>query len=362
MHPAVTRFLLATVLIGTFASASFAQRPGVANGAVRGEVTDSSGGVLPGVTVEARTPEGRVLESTLTDEVGRFVFPRLPVAAVSLTFRLDGFDEATLSVSVQAGAEASIVQPLSVAQVTEQVVVYGKVPVEPPPLVPLRRPVPVVVPVPYVEMATICVPAKPGAVPELLGSIQSHRYESGRTLYAKGDELLVSVGTVAGLEVGRNLVVRRYYRAGSTAHGDVYGEHTAGLVQIVSADQHVATAVVLHACNELMQGDFLATYTPQPLLPADVLGEPQYGDAIRILYPDASQMMGVARRMMVIDRGADQGIHVGQRVTLFRGEHAARIVIGDAVVVAVRPDSSTIRVERANDAIGLGDWVALQRR
>jgi hypothetical protein len=51
-------------------------------------------------------------------------------------------------------------------------------------------------------------------------------------------------------------------------------------------------------------------------------------------------------------------------VTLFRREHrggAAPEVVGDAVVVAVRTDSATIRVERAIDAIASGDWAAPQR-
>jgi hypothetical protein len=62
---------------------------------------------------------------------------------------------------------------------------------------------------------------------------------------------------------------------------------------------------------------------------------------------------------MVIDRGADHGIHVGQRCTLFRqGRNAKRNVVGDAIVVAVRTDSATIRVDRAIDAITAGDWAA----
>ena len=36
------------------------------------------------------------------------------------------------------------------------------------------------------------------------------------------------------------------------------------------------------------------------------------------------------------------------------------MVVGDAVVVAVRGDSATIRVERASDAIVFGDLVAPQ--
>jgi hypothetical protein len=70
-----------------------------------------------------------------------------------------------------------------------------------------------------------------------------------------------------------------------------------------------------------------------------------------------------ADRLMVIDRGSDHAIHAGQRLTLFHRERrgASPVVIGDAVVVAVRGDSATVRVEHATDVIAFGDWAAPQR-
>ena len=47
-------------------------------GVVRGEATDSSGGVLPGVTVVAAATDGRVLATTVTDGSGRYVLRSLP--------------------------------------------------------------------------------------------------------------------------------------------------------------------------------------------------------------------------------------------------------------------------------------------
>jgi len=67
--------------------------------------------------------------------------------------------------------------------------------------------------------------------------------------------------------------------------------------------------------------------------------------------------------MMVIDQGASAKVVVGQRVTLFRrrARDGQVSVIGDAVVVAVRANSATIRVDQSRDAIFDGDWAALQR-
>ena len=57
---------------------------------------------------------------------------------------------------------------------------------------------------------------------------------------------------------------------------------------------------------------------------------------------------------MVIDCGVEHGIHAGQRLTLFRRrliDPAKPSVVGEAVVVATRGDSATIRVEAITDVI-----------
>ena len=141
-------------------------------------------------------------------------------------------------------------------------------------------------------------------------------------------------------------------------------EHTAGVIQIVAANEHVSRAIVVYACDELRTGDFLAPFTPEPLRSPDPAGIPAFDAAARILYADAGQMLGAPRRLMVIDHGRDRGIHAGERLTLFRrgrGKAATPSIVGDAVVVAVRSDSATIRVEGVSDAIAAGDWAAPQR-
>ena len=68
--------------------------------------------------------------------------------------------------------------------------------------------------------------------------------------------------------------------------------------------------------------------------------------------------------MMVIASGIMQGVQRGQQLTIFRraASHSGPVsVIGDAVIVAVRADSSTIRIERASDAVMVGDLVAIHR-
>ena len=333
---------------------------------VRGVVSDESNGVLPGVTVVATSADGRVLATAVTDGAGRYVIGPMAAGQVILRFQLEGFSPAAVRVAIGADADAVVSQRLVVAPQSETVLVVGRVPVPvpppPPPPRPVPRPRPVTISVPEHDRDSVCGPAKLGALPESFGTIRSRRYKANG-LYAEGDELVVAGGTLSGLEVGRNLVVRRTYRVEWDPHSEI-GEHTAGLVQIVTADEYASVAVVIYACDEIMPGDRLASFTPEPRRAPAAAGTPDYRNAVRILFPDIGQLLGAPRRLMVIDGGAESGVRVGQRITLFRRRLSSGktpVVVGDAVVVAARSDSATIRVEHVTDAIFFGDFAALQR-
>ncbi len=362
-HPLIRLTTALFVLLGLWSAAPSSYGP---DRNVRGVVSDESDGVLPGVTVVAMSADGRVLATAVTDGAGRYVIGPLAPARVILTFQLEGFSPAAVRVAIGADADAAVSQRLAVAPRSETVVVYGKVPVPlpppPPPPRPAPRPKPVTISVPEHDRDSICGPAKLSEAPESFGIIRSRRY-AANGLYAEGDELVVDGGTLSGVEVGRNFVVRRTYRVEWDPRGET-GEHTAGLVQIVAADEHASLAVVIYACDAILPGDRLASFNPEPLRAPAPLGTPDYGHAARILFPDIGQLLGAPRRLMVIDRGAASGVRVGQRVTLFRRRlsgGSAPSVVGDAVVVAVRIDSATIRVEHATDAIFFGDEAAPQR-
>jgi hypothetical protein len=353
---------LAAVLSALLTTASLAAAQ-TSTGVVRGEVVDDVGGVLPGVTVVATDASGLELAVAITDDVGRFTMPALPSGAVTISFRLEGFESRSVQTKVLPGVESWVGERMKLAQFTEQVMVYGKAP-EPPPAPDYRPPPrPTIVPVPVEEIESICQPAKADLVPESIATIKSHRHEDGRGIYVKGDELNIDGGTLNGLTVGRNLVVRRLYRAGRNAGIVSMGQHTAGLVQIVTATERTATGIVVLACNEVMQGDFLASFEPQKVRQPDAVGTAQFDDPARILFADAGRLFGIRGRSMVIDRGHERGIRVGQRMTIFRKEVAGTVrpfIVGDAVVISVRADSATIRLERATDAVGEGDLAAPQ--
>jgi hypothetical protein len=335
-----------------------------ADGAIRGTVADSSGGALPGVTVVATSIEGTVLGTTVTDGTGAYEISAVPAVEARVTFHLDGFVTAAEAVTVRAGFVATIQKQLEVAPISETVEVVGQAPGLSPARTVLAPPTPVIAPLPLHDPESVCGPAKPDPIPQTLGTIRSRRLEGGRELYTKDDEVLIDGGTLDGLEVGQNLAVRRYFLVVDAKGAAMKGEHTAGVLQVVAAEDHVSSAVVVYACDEMRKGDFLAPFRPEPKRAADSVGFPAFGDAAKILFADSGQTLGAPGRLMVIDRGVEHGIRAGQRLTLFRRrlhDAAKPSVVGEAVVVATRGDSATIRVEAVTDAISSGDWAAPQR-
>ncbi|MYD72150.1 MAG: TonB-dependent receptor [Acidobacteria bacterium] len=89
-----------------------------------GTVTDTTGAVLPGVTVEARDAAGGPPHIVVTDGSGMFTIS-VPPGAYDVTFTLPGFHAATRgAVAVSAGATATVDMEL-VVELEERVVVVG---------------------------------------------------------------------------------------------------------------------------------------------------------------------------------------------------------------------------------------------
>ena len=99
-------------------------------GAIAGSVTDETGGVLPGVTVEASSPaliEG--VRATVTDGAGLYTIEALRPGTYTVTFTLPGF-----STFVREGIEltsdftANVDGQLSVGSIEETITVSGASP------------------------------------------------------------------------------------------------------------------------------------------------------------------------------------------------------------------------------------------
>jgi hypothetical protein len=63
-------------------------------GTIVGRVQDSSGAVLPGVTVTATRTDTGVVTTTVTNDSGEFVFPGLRIGTCAVAAELQGFRKA----------------------------------------------------------------------------------------------------------------------------------------------------------------------------------------------------------------------------------------------------------------------------
>jgi len=82
------RFSFGAVLLLFFsATLAFAQ----GTGDIVGRVTDTSGAVLPGVTVTAQNEATTIARTTITSETGDYTFTLLPIGAYTVKIELAGF-------------------------------------------------------------------------------------------------------------------------------------------------------------------------------------------------------------------------------------------------------------------------------
>jgi outer membrane receptor protein involved in Fe transport len=119
--------LAALCAVSLFASPAAAQEQ---RGAILGVVTDASGAVLPGVTVEARSPSLVGASTSVTDERGAYRFPALPPGTYQITATLQGFVAASVSNAVVTlGKQLSIDLSMKLAGLTEAVTVTAESPI-----------------------------------------------------------------------------------------------------------------------------------------------------------------------------------------------------------------------------------------
>ena len=100
--------------------AAFAQRT---SGGISGTITDSTGGVLPGVNVTATCTETNQARSVVSDAQGGFVFPELPVCLYRVNAELPGFKTVARDAPVVANGVAKVDFKLEVGAQSETITV-----------------------------------------------------------------------------------------------------------------------------------------------------------------------------------------------------------------------------------------------
>ena len=97
-------------------------------GDIAGDVTDSSGAVIPNVNVTAVNTETGLSRSGTTSSTGSFRIPELPIGPYKVTVTATGFKTAVQTVQMSAGAVIQANFKLAVGQTSETIEVQGSAP------------------------------------------------------------------------------------------------------------------------------------------------------------------------------------------------------------------------------------------
>ena len=117
------RTLLFACAIAALAWPALAQQ----TGSISGKAVDSGGGVLPGVTVEARSDVLPGPRDTVTGAAGEYQLPALPPGNYTVTFTLSGMQTVTRKAQVQLSQDTVVDAELGVQGVAESVNVTASV-------------------------------------------------------------------------------------------------------------------------------------------------------------------------------------------------------------------------------------------
>jgi Carboxypeptidase regulatory-like domain len=118
----VVATLLSAVLL--FGGACMAQTTGISS--LSGVVTDPTGAVVPGATIEIHNPVSQFDRSAETDSAGHFSFANIPFNPYHLTVTIQGFAPYAQDVDVKSAVPLSLKIAVQIAGSAENVTVTGE--------------------------------------------------------------------------------------------------------------------------------------------------------------------------------------------------------------------------------------------
>ncbi len=124
MRRLAVRFSLAIALVALAAAFSPALAQ-IETGRISGTVSDAQGGVVPGVTVTAKSVNTGFTRETVSDTSGNYVIANVSADTYDVTFALTGFKQATRRVTVSVGSTVAADMKMEVGNLTEAVSVVA---------------------------------------------------------------------------------------------------------------------------------------------------------------------------------------------------------------------------------------------
>src|SRR5947199_6486444 len=116
--------IFAVIVLGTCLSAAQ-----ISTATILGTVKDTSGALVPGVSITVKHTESGLTRSVVSGERGAYNVPLLPVGAYEITTTMPGFkQQVRTGINLVVGQEAVVELTLEVGANAEQVTVTGDAP------------------------------------------------------------------------------------------------------------------------------------------------------------------------------------------------------------------------------------------
>jgi hypothetical protein len=245
-------------------------------------------------------------------------------------------------------------------------------------------PAPTVTHFPADVIALACAPTLAFERPLASLLITGGQDASTRHGFAAGDLITINGGSDNGIEVGQEYYVRRVQapRGTGMSRATPATIRTAGWVRVYAVDNTMSLVTVSHACDTIDVGDYLEPFSaPEPPTADPNPAKPQKDNYGHLLMGADRRTMFARNDFVTIDRGSDHGVTLGERFMVFRDKRRMEtrrsyaikelpdaivtpeflFEIGEAVVVDVKPEVSTVQVLNARSALLSGDYVALRK-
>ena len=123
----VSKCVLVVICI-FFGASFFPAAAQTTTGDISGDVTDSSGGTVPNVSVTAVNNDTGITRTTTSSDTGGYVFAQMPIGTYKITVSAEGFKTVVSSATVATGTTTRADIVLQIGQRNETVTVEGAAP------------------------------------------------------------------------------------------------------------------------------------------------------------------------------------------------------------------------------------------
>lgn len=235
------------------------------------------------------------------------------------------------------------------------------------PAVAQRGPAPAATSLSADVISLACAPTMTYEAPAASLRISGEQESTRRLSHAPGDLVTINAGTRGGMAVGQEFYTRRILKSGEARIGrsNPGTVKTTGWIRIWAVDEDMSLATVTHACESADLDDYLEPFVvPTVPAPSQLTGPPERDNYGLVLSGEDRRTQFGRGDYLLINRGSSQGVSAGARFVVYHNKNMSGnflFQIAEAVAVDVKPDTATLHVLSAIDAIAAGDYVGMRK-